>query len=51
MAWFVQMVQALRYVHGQRILHRDLKTANIFLTRNDLIKVTFSLTVRLWTSC
>ena len=25
--------QALHYVHGKRILHRDLKTQNIFISR------------------
>ena len=31
MAWFSQIARGLRYIHGQRILHRDLKTSNIFL--------------------
>ena len=32
--WFVQMVMALRYVHSKRILHRDLKTQNIFIAHH-----------------
>eukprot|EP00658_Telonema_sp_P-2_P040353 TRINITY_DN28864_c0_g1_i5.p1 TRINITY_DN28864_c0_g1~~TRINITY_DN28864_c0_g1_i5.p1 ORF type:complete len:561 (+),score=99.64 TRINITY_DN28864_c0_g1_i5:62-1744(+) len=35
--WFVQMVMALKYVHKERILHRDLKTQNIFLTRDSKV--------------
>lgn len=31
MAWFTQIATGLRYIHGQRIIHRDLKTSNIFL--------------------
>ena len=30
--------QALHYVHGKRILHRDLKTQNIFISKN-LVKL------------
>ena len=29
--WFIQICSALKYIHSQRILHRDLKTQNIFL--------------------
>ena len=37
--WFVQMALALQYLHSKRILHRDLKTANVFLTRRDIVKL------------
>lgn len=32
--WFVQIALGLHYMHGQRVLHRDLKTQNIFLLGN-----------------
>lgn len=32
--WFVQMTLGLHYMHSNRVLHRDLKTQNIFLLGN-----------------
>ncbi|RNA31618.1 serine threonine- kinase Nek4-like [Brachionus plicatilis] len=37
--WFVQITMAIQYMHEKNILHRDLKTQNIFLTRNKIVKV------------
>ncbi|XP_022077592.2 serine/threonine-protein kinase Nek4 isoform X1 [Acanthochromis polyacanthus] len=37
--WFVQIAMALQYLHERNILHRDLKTQNIFLTKTNIIKV------------
>lgn len=37
--WFIQICLALEYVHGRRVIHRDLKTSNIFLTGNLTVKL------------
>ena len=29
--WFIQLCCAIKHVHDRKILHRDIKTANIFL--------------------
>lgn len=36
---FQQIVAAIRHIHEHKILHRDLKTANIFLTKEGVVKV------------
>lgn len=36
---FQQIVAAIRHIHELNILHRDLKTANIFLTKEGVVKV------------
>ena len=36
---FVQVCLALKHVHDRRILHRDLKSQNVFLTKSGLVKV------------
>lgn len=39
MNWFVQLCLSLEYVHSRKILHRDLKTQNIFLTADNNVKL------------
>jgi len=39
LAIFCQLAMALDYIHGQRILHRDLKCQNVFLTRTGMVKL------------
>lgn len=34
----LQAVQALHYIHSQRVIHRDIKPANMLLATNDLEK-------------
>jgi len=37
--WFVQMCLALKHIHDRKILHRDLKTANIFVMSGGMLKL------------
>ena len=37
--WFVQIALAIKHIHDRKILHRDLKTQNIFLTAQGEIKL------------
>ena len=37
--WFVQLLLALQYVHGYRVLHRDIALKNVFLTGDGTVKL------------
>ncbi|XP_078369290.1 serine/threonine-protein kinase Nek1-like isoform X1 [Oculina patagonica] len=37
--YFVQICLALKHVHDRKILHRDLKSQNIFLTKSGIVKL------------
>lgn len=39
MQWFVQVALALKHIHSRRILHRDIKASNIFLSANNCVKL------------
>lgn len=37
--WFLQISLALIYIHEKKILHRDIKTSNIFVNSNGTVKI------------
>uniref|UniRef100_A0A8C3SHR4 non-specific serine/threonine protein kinase n=1 Tax=Chelydra serpentina TaxID=8475 RepID=A0A8C3SHR4_CHESE len=37
--WFVQMCLGVKHIHDRRVLHRDIKSKNIFLTQNGKVKL------------
>ncbi|NWQ65155.1 NEK3 kinase, partial [Neopipo cinnamomea] len=37
--WFVQICLAVKHIHDKRVLHRDIKSKNIFLTQNGKVKL------------
>lgn len=36
---FIQICLALKYAHNHKILHRDLKAANIFMSKGGIVKL------------
>ncbi|DBB05985.1 TPA: hypothetical protein ACH3X3_009975 [Trebouxia sp. C0006] len=37
--WFVQLCLGLKHVHDRKILHRDIKTQNVFMSAGGLLKL------------
>ncbi len=37
--WFTQICLAIKHVHDRKILHRDLKSQNVFLTKQGIVKL------------
>ncbi|XP_051025858.1 serine/threonine-protein kinase Nek5 [Acomys russatus] len=37
LCWFVQISLGLKHIHDRRILHRDIKSQNIFLSKNGMV--------------
>lgn len=39
MNWTLQILFGMQYIHDLKILHRDLKTSNMFLTSKGTVKI------------
>ena len=37
--FFIQTCIGLQYLHTRKILHRDIKTINLFLTKDERVKI------------
>jgi NIMA (never in mitosis gene a)-related kinase len=37
--YFIQMVRGLKTLHDMKIVHRDIKCANLFLTKEGVLKL------------
>ncbi|XP_076220286.1 serine/threonine-protein kinase Nek3 isoform X2 [Aptenodytes patagonicus] len=37
--WFVEMCLGVKHIHDKRVLHRDIKSKNVFLTQNGKVKL------------
>jgi serine/threonine protein kinase len=37
--WFLQICLAIQYMHEQKIMHRDIKSQNVFLTKDNRVKL------------
>ena len=39
LSWFTQICLSIKHIHDRKILHRDLKSQNIFLTKQGIVKL------------
>lgn len=39
MEWIAQLLSAVAFLHSQRVLHRDLKAGNVFLTKYNMVRL------------
>lgn len=39
MSYFIDICEAIRYIHAKDIIHRDIKSPNVFLTQDDSAKL------------
>lgn len=37
--WLIQLLFGIKALHSKNVLHRDLKSANVFLTSNYTLKI------------
>ena len=37
--WFTQICLGMKHIHDRKVIHRDLKGQNIFLTKSGFVKI------------